>query len=135
MTVYGLYYGNPITDPVDWIRIMCDYNGPWYSPVDPERYGLDITTAPSPAKHACGYCGGHTVDDSRGNCAACGGPRSDNRTQGGLLPESAWALTADEKYISRDETEMVVRYAINIGYIGSESAGAKFADQLLKAYG
>lgn len=26
-------------------------------------------------KHACGFCHGHTFDDTRGNCGACGGPR------------------------------------------------------------
>ena len=26
--------------------------------------------------HFCEYCGGHTKDDMRGHCAACGGPRA-----------------------------------------------------------
>lgn len=26
-------------------------------------------------KARCGYCTGLTLDDARGNCAACGGPR------------------------------------------------------------
>jgi len=27
-------------------------------------------------KHTCEYCGGHTHDDKRGNCVACGAPRT-----------------------------------------------------------
>jgi hypothetical protein len=27
-------------------------------------------------KHTCEYCGGHTHDDDRGNCSACGAPRT-----------------------------------------------------------
>jgi rubrerythrin len=27
--------------------------------------------------HFCDYCGGHTKDDARGHCAACGGPRKE----------------------------------------------------------
>jgi len=26
--------------------------------------------------HHCQYCGGYTVNDSRGQCSACGGPRN-----------------------------------------------------------
>jgi len=27
-------------------------------------------------KQTCEYCGGHTHDDKRGNCAGCGAPRT-----------------------------------------------------------
>lgn len=29
-----------------------------------------------PHKHACKWCGGYTVDDSRGHCLGCGAPRN-----------------------------------------------------------
>lgn len=30
-------------------------------------------------KQRCAYCGGNTVDDTRGNCGACGGPRIEEK--------------------------------------------------------
>lgn len=32
-------------------------------------------------KTTCSYCAGITFDDARGNCAACGGPRSSSRIE------------------------------------------------------
>ena len=29
----------------------------------------------SNGKHRCNHCGGNTIDDTRGNCSACGAPR------------------------------------------------------------
>src|SRR5690242_9775190 len=43
-------------------------------------YAVAVLDQKQPEKHACFWCGGTdgalTVDDSRGHCSACGGPRS-----------------------------------------------------------
>lgn len=38
-------------------------------------------------KQSCTYCGGHTVDDERGNCGACGAPRKEPQH---LDPQYEW---------------------------------------------
>lgn len=38
-------------------------------------------------KSQCTYCGGHTKDDGRGNCGACGAPRKEPQY---LDPQYEW---------------------------------------------
>ncbi len=45
----------------------------------PVIYRIAATIADLPSDvHSCKWCGGYTKNDMRGNCAACGAPRSDD---------------------------------------------------------
>lgn len=51
-------------------------------------------------KNNCDWCGGQTVDDARGNCAACGGARKAKKFDYESFPTLSYALAEDGQEIS-----------------------------------
>ena len=60
----------------------CDYSPSLYCATDGGYMRVDyeprvsfVEYAPTQKKYRCQHCGGKTIDDEVGNCAACGAPR------------------------------------------------------------